>query len=173
MPDMFNSNKTLAVLACISLLVAACGTGDGGSTTTQSEPTTTTAESTTTSTETSGIVPGENAEVDAIVAVYSVVFDSTTSFEEKSALIDDPAGLEDTVAAYEATGASVGGVTAEPTAVAVNGAMADVVYTLFFSGNPTYPDLDGTAVLTDDGWQVTREMFCSVMASARSACPTG
>ncbi len=167
MQTMFNSKNLRVGIACLSLLVAACGTDDSGSTTSQPESATTTAA------EAQGIVPGENADADAIVEVYRVVFDSTTSFEEKSALIDDASGLEDTVATYETTGASVGGVTAEPTSVTINGEMADVVYTLFFSGNPTYPDQPGTAILTDNGWQVTREMFCNVMASARSACTTG
>lgn len=191
-PTMFNRKRLLAVLAVLSLLVVACGGEDAESTTTEAEPTTTTTaetttteapatttteaveeETTPTAEEESAIVPGEDPDVDAIVEVYQVVFDSSTSYEEKAQYIDDPGGLEDTVATYQSTGDSVGGVTAEPTSVAVNGEDADVVYTLLFSGNPTYPGQSGTALLTDEGWKVTRDMFCGVMASARSACPTG
>lgn len=187
------TRKHLPVLLIIlSLVIAACGGDDAGADTTEPEATTTTAEEettttaapeTTTTAEASGtsttvaeemaIVPGEDSEVDAVVEVYKVVFDSSTTFEEKAVFIDDPSGLEDTVTTYQATGDSVGGVTAEPTEVTIDGENAAVVYTLFFSGNPTYPGQEGSAMLTDEGWKVSREMFCGVMASARSACPTG
>ncbi|HEY5890494.1 MAG TPA: hypothetical protein VIW94_07330 [Acidimicrobiia bacterium] len=162
-------------LVALSLFLAACGAGDGDSTTTGSETTTTAAAAgtTTTGAEAAGIVPGEDADVDAIVEVYSVVFDSTTSFEEKSAFIVDASGLEETIATYASTGDSVGGVTAEATAVTIEGKEATVVYTLLFSGNPTYPGQAGSAILVDGTWKVSREMFCGVMASARSACPAG
>ncbi len=182
-------------LVALALVIAACGSdnpasaGDTTTTsappTTQAEPdpttTTTLAETTTTAqattTTTTADIPlapveaGADADVDAIVAVYAVVFDSTTSFEEKAALITEPDGLESTVETYASTGDSVGGVTATVTAVGIAGSEAKVEYTLEFSGNPTYPNLKGTAVLTDTGWQVSREMFCGIMASARSACP--
>jgi hypothetical protein len=177
-----------AVLAGVAMTVAACGGGDSEATTTIDEATTTTEATpstteapatTTTAAATSstageeGIVPGEDPDVDAIVEVYRVVFDSTTSFEEKAALIDDATGLEDTVATYAATGESVGGATVEPTAVVVNGDEAEVVYTIFFSGNPTYPGQPGSATRVNGEWKVSRDMFCGLMASARSACPAG
>lgn len=181
-------------LVALALVIAACGSdnpasaGDTTTTsappTTQAEPdptttttlaeTTTTAQATTTTTADIPLAPveaGADADVDAIVAMYAVVFDSTTSFEEKAALITEPDGLESTVETYASTGDSVGGVTATVTAVGIAGSEAKVEYTLEFSGNPTYPNLKGTAVLTDAGWQVSREMFCGIMASARSACP--
>lgn len=177
------------VLVALSLILAACGADEGDSTTTTAvetttttlaattttaapETTTTTEADTTTTVAEAGIVPGEDPDVDAIVEVYAVVFDSTTTFEEKAQYIDDPSGLEETVATYAETGESVGGVSAEVTAVTVAGEQAEVVYTLLFSGNPTYPGLDGTAIKVDDSWKVSREMFCGVMASARSSCPT-
>lgn len=191
-PAMRIRKQLPVLLVALSLFIAACGGDDSGDDTTEAEATTTTeaavettttaaaettttvAEATTTTAaEESGIVPGQDPEVDAIVEVYQVVFDSSTSFEDKAAFIDDPSGLEDTIATYQTTGESVGGVAAEPDEVTIDGENAQVVYTLYFSGNPTYPGQQGTAVLTDEGWQVTRDMFCGVMASARSACPAG
>ena len=185
--------KFVALASIIALAVMACG-GESDTSTTLAEPeassttvhvletTTAPAPDTTqpagnttvavqSSTTEGGTVSGENPEIDVIALAYSVVFDSATSFEEKAEYIDDPSGLEDTVATYQNTGNSVGGVTVEVDAVAVNGDEADVTYTLLFNGNPTYPDQAGTAILTAEGWKITRDMFCSVMASARSACP--
>ncbi len=168
-------------------IVASCGS-DTATTTTGEEPTTTTAveQTTTTVAETTTtivadttttaasepIVPGEDPEVDAIVEIYSIAFDSTTTFEEKAAVLVDAAGLEDTVAAYAATGESVGGVTTEVNAVVIEGETAEVTYTLMFAANPTYPGLKGDAVLTEDGWKISRDMFCGIMSSARVGCPT-
>ncbi len=192
---MPSSTRLLAVLVGFSLIITACGTDDSTSDTTEaevvittaapgttappetsttvSEATTTTDATTTTEAEAAEIVPGEDPDVDAIVEVYQVVFDSTTTYEEKASFIEEPEGLEGTVETYSSTGASVGGVTAQPTEVVISGDTAEVVYTLYFSGNPTYPDQKGDAILTDEGWKVSRDMFCRVMASARSSCPAG
>jgi hypothetical protein len=70
-----------------------------------------------------------------------------------------------------ATGDSMGGVGVAVTDVVVNGETADVTYDLLFNGNPAYTGQTGTAVLTADGWKVPRDVFCGLMASARSACP--
>jgi hypothetical protein len=175
-------------LVVVVALVVACGsdtatttTADETTTTTVAETTTTTfpettttaVEETTTTAVEEPIVPGEDPEVDAIVAVYAVAFDSTTTFEEKALVLVDSAGLEETVAAYAATGESVGGVTTEVNAVVIDGDTAQVTYTLMFAGNPTYPGLEGDAVRTDDGWRISRDMFCGIMSSARVGCPTG
>jgi hypothetical protein len=153
--------------------VATTTTASEPSTTTTAETTTTTLAETATTASAEPIVPGEDPEVDAIVAVYAVAFDSSTSFEEKAAVLVDPAGLEDTVAAYATTGESVGGVTTEVNAVVIDGETAEVTYTLMFAGNPTYPGLQGDAVSTEDGWKISRDMFCGIMTSARVGCPTG
>jgi len=185
---MTSSRRLLVLIAGFSIIVAVCGIDDSTSNTTEAEavtttappattappetsttvaetPTTTEAEApTTTEAEAAEIVPGENPDVDAIVAVYQVVFDSTTTYEEKAPYIEDSEGLEGTVETYSSTGDSVGGVTALPAEVTISGDLAEVVYTLYFSGNPTYPGLDGSAILTDEGWKVSRDMFCRVMA---------
>jgi hypothetical protein len=119
----------------------------------------------------SGIVAGEDADVDAIVTAYSVAFDSTSDYPIKEPFIDDPAGLEETVGKYLTTGETMGGISVVVTEVVVSGEEAAVTYDLLFNGNPTYPNLPGTAVLTADGWKVPRQVFCGLMSSARVGCP--
>jgi hypothetical protein len=177
----------------LALVAAACGSdetsgGDGAAasattttlaavTTTSTAPATTTTVAPTTTTTTAaaadpgGIVAGEDADVDAVVLAYTVALDSVTPYEEKVPYIDDPSGLEDTIAKYLETGQSMGGIGVLPTAVAIDGDTALVTYDLLFGGNPTYPDLTGEAVKSADGWQITRAGFCSLMSSARVGCP--
>jgi hypothetical protein len=142
-------------------------------TTTVAETTTTAAETTTAvpAIATSPVVPGADPDVDAIVEVYRVVFDSTTSYEEKAPFITDPTGLEDTVTRYQEAGDGVGGIALSTDEVGIEGDTAVVIYSFLFAGNPAYSDLQGEAVRTEDGWQITREFFCDIMASARVGCP--
>jgi hypothetical protein len=180
----------------LALVTAACGGGaesevaaettatqpDAPATTTTVAPTTTTtvaptttttvAPTTTTTTAVDGIVPGEDADVDAIVLAYQVAFDSTSDFDTKAPYIDDPSGLEDTVAQYLLTGETMGGISVNVREVTVDGDSATLVYDLMFNDNPTYPDLAGRAVRTEAGWQVPRGAFCSLMSSARVGCPS-
>ncbi|NNC40063.1 MAG: hypothetical protein HKN95_05155 [Acidimicrobiia bacterium] len=177
-----------ALVFILALVTAACGGGaelevatettaaqaDAPATTTTVAPTTTTtvAPTTTTTTVVDGIVPGEDADVDAIVLAYQVAFDSTSDFDTKAPYIDDPAGLEDTVAQYLLTGETMGGIAVNVREVTVDGDSATLVYDLMFNDNPTYPDLAGRAVRTEAGWQVPRGAFCSLMSSARVGCPS-
>ena len=141
-------------------------------TTTTSAPTTTVPPATTTTVAVGGIIPGEDADVDSIVVAYEVVFSSETTYDEKVPYLVDSEGLEETVLNYQETGDMMGGVGAIPSAVTINGETADVTYDLLFSGTPTYPNLSGDAVLNDETWKITREMFCSIMTSARVGCPS-
>ena len=178
--------RTLFVVLILAIVAAACGeSSDSGAgeaapattaapttttTTTTEAPTTTAAPTTTTAVE-SDIVAGEDPDVDAIVTAYSVAFDSQSDYAAKQLHIDDPAGLEDTVARYLETGESMGGISVVVTSVEVDGDEANLTFDLLFNNNPTYPNLPGTAVLTDDAWKVPRWMFCSLMSSARVGCP--
>jgi hypothetical protein len=190
--------KRLIMFGVVAALVAAaCGSADedataAAATTTSAAVTTTTTASPTTTTTTAPattttgglpatteapqiptvpVVPGEDEDVDAIVDAYSVVFDSATSYEEKVPYLVEPDGLEETVSEYSETGKAFGGVTLEAKEVGIEGDDALVIYDFLFGGNPAYPGQEGDAVRTDAGWQITREMFCSVMASARVGCP--
>jgi hypothetical protein len=142
-------------------------------TTTTAVPTTTTTAPPTTTTTTAGIVPGEDADVDAVVIAYETVFDSETSYEDKAAYLDDPSGLEDTVQRYFDTGELTGRVTIEATAVEIGGDTATITYTILFGGAPTYADQKGEATRGESGWQVSRDAFCALMTSARVGCPLG
>lgn len=182
--------KSLIRFVAVALIAAACGgaevaeapaetsttveqttTTAAPTTTTTAAPTTTVAATTTTAE--AGIVPGEDPEVDAIVLAFQVAFDSESGYDLKAPYIEDPEGLEDTVAKYLETGTAMGGIGVAVTAVTIDGDTAKVSYDLLFGGNPTYPDLSGNAVKTADGWKVPRKMFCSLMSSARVGCPAG
>lgn len=179
----------------MALLAAACGaseevaapettttkattTTEASTTTSVAPPTTTTSTtvpSTTTTTaadgiETSPVVPGEDQDVDDIVEAYLVVFDSATTFEEKAPFITDPEGLERTVENYAAAGDGVGGIALQADRVGIDGSEAKVIYSFLFAGNPAYSDLEGDAVLTDAGWQVSIEFFCEIMELSRVGC---
>ena len=171
--------KIIAFLLVIAGLAAGCGSGDGepaaeqttAAPTTTAAPETTMSPETTSAPETTAIIPGENADVDAVVAAYVAAFDSTSDYQAKAPFIDDPSGLEETVEKYLATGETMGGVSVAVTNVVVTGDEASVTYDLLFNNNPTYPNLPGTAVRTTDGWKVPRSVFCSLMSSARVGCP--
>ena len=113
----------------------------------------------------------ESEDEVAITDAYSVAFNSESTFEQTASYLVAPEGLEETVTGYQETGTQMGGVSVEIDEIDVNGDEAAIEYTLFFGGNPTYSGLSGTAVRTEDGWQISREMFCRLMMSARVGCP--
>ena len=90
---------------------------------------------------------------------------------ETADLLVEPEGLEETVEGYQGIGTQMGGVSVQIDEITVNGDEAEIKYTLLFGGNPTYSDLTGSAVRTDAGWQISRDMFCGLMTSARVGCP--
>ena len=182
--------RMLVLAVAIVVVVAACGdTADNEpsepaettataapatttTTTTTAAPTTTTAAPTTTTSAAATIVPGEDSEVDAVVLAYTVAFDSTSDYAAKAPYIEDPSGLEETVVGYLDIGETMGGVGVVVTSVTIEGEEAQVGYDLLFNDNPTYPNLSGTAVLTEEGWKVPRDVFCGLMQSARVGCPS-
>lgn len=181
--------RSIVLVVLVAIVTAACAASEDAAapdtattqapTTTTQAPittTTTTLPSTTTTTEadeiqTSRVVPGEDADVDAIVEAYRVVFDSATTFEEKAPFITDVAGLEETVTKYIAAGDEFGGITLQADRIGIEGDDALVIYSFLFAGNAAYSDLEGEAVLTDEGWQISREFFCTIMVLARVGCP--
>jgi hypothetical protein len=165
----------VATLIVVALAASACS-DTTESTSTLAPTTTTTAAAATTTSEaeaTPDLVPvtaGADADVDAIAEVYTVVFDSTTTYQEKAPFIVEPDGLESTVEQYTAAGDSVGGILLDVTAVGIADDTAAVQYDLLFAGSPFQQHQLGDAVRTAAGWQVTREFFCSIMELARVPC---
>lgn len=123
--------------------------------------------------EPAGIVPGEDADVDAIVLSYRTVFDSTVPFDDKVPFLEDAESLRDTNAEYQAAAEAMGGISLEPVSVVIDGDQAQVTYDILFSGSVAYSDLSGDAQRIDGVWKVSRDRFCGFMASARVSCPAG
>ena len=107
----------------------------------------------------------------AAALAYETVFDSATDADAKAEFLPDVADLAPTIEAYTAAGDGMGGITMDVSAVVVDGDTATVTYDVLFGGNPAYSDLTGTLVRAGDTWTVTRDEFCSFMASARTPCP--
>lgn len=119
-----------------------------------------------------GIVEGEDADVDAVVAAYRAVFDSTVQFDDKIPYLEDAESLRETHAEYATVAESFGGISLEPVAVVIDGDRAEVTYDVLFGGSVTYSDLSGDAAKIDGVWMVSSDRFCSFMASARVSCPS-
>ena len=171
--------RLMAPLLASALALGACGgseleVGAGEATTTtravaeaSAATTTTTAAPTTTTAP-----PVERSDDElAITEAYAVAFNSESTFDDTAPYLVAPDGLEDTVAGYRSIGTQMGGVSVEIESIAIDGVDATLTYTLLFGGNPTYTGLSGSAVLTDAGWQIGRDMFCGLMSSARVGCP--
>ena len=119
-----------------------------------------------------GTVEGEDPDVDAVVAAYRAVFDSSVPFDDKIPYLEDAESLSDTNAEYEKAAESFGGIALEPVAVVIEGDRAEVTYDVLFGGTVTYSNLSGDAVQIDGVWMVPRDRFCDFMASARVRCPS-
>lgn len=104
------------------------------------------------------------------MAAWAVVFDSAADFADKAPHLQDAANLEASNAAYTETGKTMGGVRLEPTHAAVDGDNAVVTYNVLFGGNAAYEDLDGEIRRVDGIWMVSRDAYCSFLASARTPC---
>ena len=147
--------RSIVMVVLIAIVAAACSaseeaavpettTTEAAAITTTEAPTTTATSTTAPSTattvasdgiETSPVVSGEDPDVDAIVDMYGVVFDSATSFDEKAPFITDATGLEETVGKYAAAGDGMGGIELQPDRVGIDGNDARVVYSLLFAGD--------------------------------------
>jgi iron complex transport system substrate-binding protein len=144
-------------------------------TTTEAAPETTEAASETTAAAVETTVPAEAGAfegdaADAAVA-WSTVFDSTVPFADKASHLEAATDLEATHAAYVATGEQLGGIQLAPTAVDVVGDVATVTYDILFAEQVAYADQTGEIGRVDGTWVVSRDAFCSFMATARTPCP--
>ncbi len=169
-------------LVALAGLAAACGSDDDAAQTdstlapaaTEAPPTTeppTTAPPTTAPPTTA---PPTTVAADdpaaAASAAWALVFDSSVPFDDKAAHLAEADTLRATVEAYGGAGAGFGGISLVPTATAVEGDEATITYDVNFGANPAYSDQSGTITLIDGVWTVSRDEFCSFMASARLSC---
>ena len=114
--------------------------------------------------------PAPDQSEQAAMDAWAVVFDSEADYGDKVPHLENAAQLESTIAAYADTGKSFGGVSLEPTAVAIDGDVASVTYNVLFGGSAAYSDLSGEMQLVDGVWVVSRDTFCGFMSSARTPC---
>jgi len=111
------------------------------------------------------------ADEQAVADAWTLVFDSTVAFEDKAAHMEDADALQGTVESYTEAGSAMGGISLVPTVVAIDGDSATLTYDVMFGEETAYTALEGEMTLVDGVWVVSREEFCSFMASARNACP--
>ncbi|MEZ5297039.1 MAG: ABC transporter substrate-binding protein [Ilumatobacteraceae bacterium] len=114
-----------------------------------------------------------DADEQAAADAWAVVFDSTTSFDEKAPHLEDADALSATIDAYAAAGEGMGGIALDPTLVQLDGELATITYDVLFGGSAAYTALSGEMSDVDGVWVVSRDEFCSFMASARTPCPAG
>ena len=174
-PRTRRSAITRATLAALTLPLVlglgACGDDDGG----EDDATTEESSSTSATTEAAaatGDAAGEAGD-DAAGEAVATVFDSTVPFDDKVALIEDGEAHRADHEAYVAAADAVGGITLDPTDVAVDGDTATVTYGVLFGGNEAYADLSMDVTRVDGAWVVPSGAFCDFLASARTPCASG
>lgn len=158
---------TLAVLLVLGF--GGCGDDDNDDATTGTTEATEAEASETTGTT----AAAEPDEGDAAGEVAATVFDSSVAFDDKAALIEGGETHRGSHDGYIAAAEQVGGITLEPTDVAVAGDTATVTYRILFGGNEAYADLTMDVTRVDDGWVVPTDAFCGFLASARTPCAAG
>jgi iron complex transport system substrate-binding protein len=115
-------------------------------------------------------VAGADPEADAVATAWTTAFDSTVDFATKAPYIADAEALQPTIEAYTPAGEAVGGIALVPTSIVITGDTAAVTYDVMFAGQVAYQGQEGTVERVDGEWVVSRDEFCSFMASARNPC---
>ena len=157
--------RLLAALLTFPLLVglAACGddddSGDAAEATDETTPETTAAVAD--ATDADSAVAGE---------VVATVFDSSVPFDDKLASIEGGEAHRADHDGYVTAATAVGGITVEPTDVAVDGDTATVTYRVLFADTEMYADLTVDVTRVDGEWIVPTDAFCGFLASARTPC---
>jgi iron complex transport system substrate-binding protein len=102
---------------------------------------------------------------------WSLVFDSSVTFDDKAPHVENAEALRATIDAYTDAGDAMGGITLVPTEVVVARDTATVTYDVMFGATAAYTALTGEIARINGTWVVARAEFCGFMASARNACP--
>lgn len=172
------SRKAAAVLTFMALAAAACNSASeptGGPVATEAPPTTavtTTTAAAANEADTMTAEAEQSGDESEVLLAYRTVFDSRIPFEEKLPYLENAGELREVVEEYAETAENFGGISLDPTAVEIDGDLAEVTYNVMFGERAVYTDLTGNAVRVDGAWTVTRERFCTFMSSARVSCPT-
>lgn len=117
------------------------------------------------------IESGVNPEVDAVVAAYSTVFDSTVPFDVKAPFLVDAEALRPAIEEYADQGEPVGGIKLVPTSVTIVDQQAAILYDVFVGTERQSSSLPGSAEKHGDVWMVTGIEFCNSLAAADTSCP--
>lgn len=112
----------------------------------------------------------DDGDSEAVMDIWSVVFDSSADFSAKLNHLEGGASLEASNAAYAATGERMGGISLRPTDANIAGDVATVTYDVLFGGKAAYRDLSGAVERVDGSWIVSRDTYCGFLASARTPC---
>ena len=117
--------------------------------------------------------PADVAQARAdVVAVFETAHDGSLTIEQRDAVIDDPSGLA--AIAHEISdeyGSAADLIRATDITVEFTSATTASVHFSILSNGGTFPDRIGGAVLTGDGWKMTRATRCAEFAPARKSCP--
>jgi hypothetical protein len=139
--------------------------------TTAAAPATTAAAPATTGAAPATTAAAAGGDEEAVVAAFTAVFDSNVPFADKAAYLENADALQAASEAYAGAGSAMGGITLEPTDVAIDGDTATVTYDVLFGGAPAYQDLSKTITRADGAWIVPQAAFCEFLTSARVPCP--
>jgi iron complex transport system substrate-binding protein len=163
--------RLLAALLTVPLLagLTACGDDDDES----SDATEEAPPETTETTETTAVAADADDDSAAAGEVVATVFDSAVPFDDKLASIEGGEAHRADHDGYVAAATAVGGITVEPTDVAVDGDAATVTYRVLFAGTEMYADLTVDVARVDGAWVVPTDAFCGFLASARTPCAAG
>ncbi|NLA35943.1 MAG: hypothetical protein GX868_09680 [Actinobacteria bacterium] len=120
-----------------------------------------------------GPTEAEGAARVAITRAFSTVYDSSRPVGDRLALIDDPAGIGDALAAAEA---GENGALIRQVVISVNDvrfstpAAAQVAYTLTVPNMAPITGRSGAAVFLDGVWKVSRTTICGDLVQIGSGC---
>jgi hypothetical protein len=106
-----------------------------------------------------------------VVAAIGRAHDGRLTIEQRDTAVDDPTGLA--AIAHEISdqyGAAAALVRADDIHVVFTSPTRADVHFSIVSNSGTFP-MDGSAVLTPDGWKMTRATRCLEFAPAHISCP--
>jgi len=172
----------IGALLGAALFVTACGGDDGSSPNTTAPGTSANATTVVTAAPTSAAPTtvattvvnfDESAARAEVTTMWEKFFDKASSVDERVALVEDGTALTEAIGMVKSN-PFIGQATAAVKRVTFEGAAkATVLYDILVGATPALPDAQGIAVLTDAGWQVSKETFCSLAGLALGAAPPG